>query len=65
MNNELKKEEKNEIIKNDDLAFDHDLVILSGIERLKNKLEYIKGIKDQINPILIQKIRYLTLIGKK
>ena len=28
------------IIKNDLLAFDHPLVILSGIERLKNKAEY-------------------------
>ena len=28
------------IIKNDKLAFDHSLVIVSGIERLKNKIEY-------------------------
>lgn len=28
------------IIKNNDLAFDHALVILAGIERLKNKLDY-------------------------
>lgn len=28
------------IIKNNDLAFDHALVILEGIERLKNKIEY-------------------------
>ena len=28
------------IIKNDLLAFDHPLVILSGLERLKNKVEY-------------------------
>ena len=28
------------ILKNNSLAFDHPLVILSGIERLKNKLEY-------------------------
>lgn len=28
------------IIKNDKLAFDHPLVIVSGIERLKNKIEY-------------------------
>ena len=28
------------IMKNDLLAFDHPLVILSGIERLKNKIEY-------------------------
>ena len=31
----------------------------------RDKLEYIKGIKNQINPILIQKIRYFTLMGKK
>lgn len=28
------------ILKNDYLAFDHPIVILSGIERLKNKIEY-------------------------
>lgn len=28
------------VIKNDHLAFDHPLVILSGIERLRNKIEY-------------------------
>lgn len=31
---------KFEIVKNDKLAFDHPLVIISGIERLKNKAEY-------------------------
>ena len=31
---------KFEIIENNDLAFDHALVILSGIERLKNKIMY-------------------------
>ena len=34
-------------------------------EEFKNKLEYIKEIKNRINPILIQKIRYFTLMGKK
>lgn len=29
-----------EVIKNDSLAFDHPLVITTGIERLKNKIEY-------------------------
>jgi len=29
-----------EILKNDDIAFDHPLVIISGIERLKNKINY-------------------------
>ena len=28
------------VIKNDKLAFDHPLVIVSGLERLKNKIEY-------------------------
>lgn len=31
---------KYEIIENDNLAFDHSLVIVSGISRLKNKIEY-------------------------
>lgn len=31
---------KFKIVKNDKLAFDHPLVIVSGIERLKNKIEY-------------------------
>lgn len=31
---------KLELIKNDDLAFDHALVIAEGINRLKNKIEY-------------------------
>ena len=30
-----------------------------------DKLEFIKGIKNQINSLLIQKIRYFTLMGKK
>ena len=34
-------------------------------EEFKDKIEFIKNIKNQINPILIQKIRYFTLVGKK
>ena len=34
-------------------------------EEFKEKLELIKEIKNQINPMLIQKIRYFTLMGKK
>ena len=34
-------------------------------EEFKEKLEFIKEIKNQINPMLIQKIRYFTLMGKK
>lgn len=29
-----------DIVENNDLAFDHPLIILAGIERLKNKIEY-------------------------
>ena len=31
----------------------------------KEKLDFISNIKNQIQPLLIQKIRYFTLIGKK
>ena len=34
-------------------------------EEYIDKLEFIKGIKNQINSVLIQKIRYFTLMGKK
>ena len=34
-------------------------------EDFKDKLEFIKGIKEKINAMLIQKIRYFTLMGKK
>ena len=34
-------------------------------EEFKDKLMFIQNIKEKLNPILIQKIRYLTLIGKK
>ena len=34
-------------------------------EEFKEKLDFIKEIKNRINPILIQKIRYFTLMGKK
>lgn len=34
-------------------------------EDYKEKLDFISKIKDQIHPILIQKIRYFTFIGKK
>ena len=37
----------------------------NATEDYKDKLDFIQGIKDKINPILIQKIRYFTLIGKK
>ena len=31
----------------------------------KDKIEFIKNIKKQIAPVLMQKIRYFTLMGKK
>ena len=34
-------------------------------EDFREKLDFISNIKNQIQPILIQKIRYFTLIGKK
>ena len=34
-------------------------------DEYKDKLGFIRDIKDQITPLLIQKIRYLTLMGKK
>ena len=34
-------------------------------DEYKDKFEFIKGIKEQIKSLLIQKIRYFTLIGKK
>ena len=34
-------------------------------DEYKDKIEFIKKIKEQITPILIQKIRYFTLVGKK
>ena len=34
-------------------------------EDFREKLDFISNIKNQIQPVLIQKIRYFTLIGKK
>ena len=34
-------------------------------EDYKDKIEFIKNIKKQIAPVLMQKIRYFTLMGKK
>ena len=34
-------------------------------EEFQDKLEFITKIKNKINPLLIQKIRYFTLMGKK
>ena len=34
-------------------------------DEYQDKIEFIRKIKSQIEPILIQKIRYMTLMGKK
>ena len=56
------------IIKNDDIAFDHPLVILSGLERLKNKLEYTDIVFNMMPKYFtlgeLQKV-YEVILGKK
>ena len=56
------------IIKNDNLAFDHPLVILSGIERLKNKIEYTDIIFNMMPEYFslgeLQQV-YEVILGKK
>ena len=34
-------------------------------DEYKDKIEFIKEIKNRIQPVMIQKIRYFTLMGKK
>ena len=59
---------KYEIIENNDLAFDNPLVILSGIERLKNKLEYTDIVFNMMGEFFtlgeLQKV-YEVILGKK
>ncbi len=54
--------------KNDKIAFDHPLTIISGIERLKNKLEYtdivFNMIPDYFTLTELQKV-YEVILGKK
>ena len=56
------------IIRNDNLAFDHPLVILSGMERLKNKLEYTDIVFNMMPELFtlgeLQKV-YEVILGKK
>ena len=56
------------IIKNDNLAFDHPLVILSGIERLKNKIEYTDIVFNMMPEYFslgeLQQV-YEVILGKK
>ena len=56
------------IIKNDKLAFDHPLVIVSGIERLKNKIEYTDIVFNMMPKYFtlgeLQRV-YEVILGKK
>ena len=59
---------KFEIVENKDLAFDHALVITSGIERLKNKLEYTDIVFNMMPTYFtlgeLQQV-YEVILGKK
>lgn len=56
------------ILENDKLAFDHQLVIISGIERLKNKIEYTDIVFNMIPELFtlgeLQQV-YEVILGKK
>ncbi len=56
------------VIKNDNLAFDHPLVIVSGISRLKNKLEYTDVVFNMMPEYFtlgeLQQV-YEVILGKK
>ena len=56
------------IIRNDALAFDHPLVILSGMERLKNKIEYTDIVFNMMPELFtlgeLQKV-YEVILNKK
>ncbi len=59
---------KYEIIENEHLAFDHALVILAGIERLKNKIEYTDIVFNMMPKYFtlgeLQQV-YEVILGKK
>ena len=59
---------KFDIIENDKLAFDHPLVIVSGIERLKNKIEYTDIVFNMMPEYFtlgeLQQV-YEIILGKK
>ena len=56
------------ILENNSLAFDHPLVILSGIERLKNKIEYTDIVFNMMPEYFtlgeLQQV-YEVILGKK
>lgn len=59
---------KYEILENDKLAFDHPLVIVSGISRLKNKIEYTDIVFNMMPEYFtlgeLQQV-YEVILGKK
>lgn len=59
---------KYEVLENDKLAFDHPLVIVSGISRLKNKLEYTDIVFNMMPEYFtlgeLQQV-YEVILGKK
>ena len=56
------------IVENDSIAFDHPLVIVSGIERLKNKIEYTDVVFNMMPKYFtlgeLQKV-YEVILNKK
>jgi hypothetical protein len=56
------------VIENDKIAFDHPVVILSGIERLKNKAEYTDIVFNMMPELFtlseLQQV-YEVILGKK
>ena len=56
------------VIENDKIAFDHPVVILSGIERLKNKVEYTDIVFNMMPELFtlseLQQV-YEVILGKK
>ena len=59
---------KFDVVKNDKIAFDHPLVIVSGIERLKNKIEYTDIVFNMMPEYFalgeLQQV-YEVILGKK
>ena len=62
---EAKSLEEIKAIMADVEKIDVDELEKTASEEFKDKLEFIRDIKEKISPILIQKIRYVTLMGKK
>ena len=59
---------KFEVIENESIAFDHPIVILSGLERLKNKIEYTDIVFNMMSEYFtlgeLQQV-YEIILGKK